>query len=321
MMPVLGAAALAFVLSAAPPSAAAAPAPAPSPASSPATASPPAAAEARQLAGKKAWDELYLRFSAAKAADYKDADRKAVAAALMEASRALRDDLALSVACAEKSAQLDPTVEAWLAAGDANLKLKQGAAAASAYEKAVLLSPTNGRALVARADLAMQEGEPELAVSLYSKVPAKAAESKAAQEKLAKAKVAAQERAKALAELAQADRKVVVGANAGKPPEDPNAVGNESVCTESMRALCGLVRRCMPWEPGAKTCDDEVADQCAKLEGQTKVTRKAMDACVAGLGKATCEKFLGGARSVTELSGACKTVEEALDRLRDGAGP
>ena len=317
MMPALSAAALALVLSAAAPKSAPAPTPA---AAHP--ASPPAAAEAKKLSAQKAWDELYLRFSAAKPAGYRDPDRKAIAAALMDASKALADDPALSVACAEKSAEFAPAAEAWLAVGDSYLKLKQAAAAATAYEKAVLLAPSDARALIARADLAMLEGEPELAASLYSKVPPKAAESKAAQEKLAQAKGAVQDRAKALAELTQADRKIVVAGKAvGKPPEDPNALTNETTCAESMRALCTLVRRCMPGDPGAKTCEEEVTDECAKLEGQTKVTRKEMDACVAGVAKATCDKFLGGARSLIELSPSCKTVEEAIDRLRDQQNP
>jgi len=115
----------------------------------------------------------------------------------------------------------------------------------------------------------------------------------------------------------QADRKLVVAANAGKPAEDPGAVSNERVCAESMGALCVLVRRCVPGDPGAALCEDEVVEQCGKLVGVTRVTRKELDACVAELGKASCEKFLGGARSVSELSGACKSVEAALDRLRD----
>ncbi|MGC4119713.1 MAG: hypothetical protein QM765_35100 [Myxococcales bacterium] len=314
-------AALALALSAAAPGPATAAAPAaPSAVAAPAP-SPASPLEARQLAGKKAWDELYLRFSAAKAADYKEADRKAIAAVLMDASKALADDPALALACAEKSAELAPSLEAWLAAGDLYLKLKQVAAAATAYEKAVLLAPTSGRALVARADLAMQEGEPELAVDLYSKVPPKAPEAKTAQEKLAKAKAAAQERSKAVAELTQADRKIVVGAKPSKPAEDPRAVSNEAVCSESMRALCTLVRRCMPQDPGGSSCEDEVSEQCAKLAGNTKVTRKDLDACVAGLNKASCEKFLGGVRGVSEVSASCKTVEDALDKLRDAPGP
>ena len=264
------------------------------------------ASEARQLAQKQAWDELYLRFSPAKPAEYSAADRKAIGQALAQASGKLEGDAALALACAEKAAEFSPSAEAWLAAGNANLRMKQTDAAAASFDKALKIDPKQPAALLARADLALQEGDPAKAVKLYGAVPTSAQEHTRAEEGLANARIAEQELAKTADLRKAADEEAAI-----------EKLSAGEVCRETALALCATIRRCLPKHPQAGECDAKGERACEPLHAGSQVQRKDLEACVSGIRKVPCAKFTARSKvALSDLVPACRVVEAGMPKAQ-----
>lgn len=131
------------------------------------------AADAKKLASEKAWDDLYLKFSSGDPKALPEADRAAIAEALLKGAQALGgEDPVIALSLAERSVEFKPTVEALIAAADFNRKAKQNGQAATLLEQASKLDPANASVKVARAELALEENEPGVARDLLEKVPA-----------------------------------------------------------------------------------------------------------------------------------------------------
>ncbi|MBS2031863.1 MAG: hypothetical protein JST54_28460 [Deltaproteobacteria bacterium] len=129
----------------------------------------PPASRAKALAAKKDADALLMEFGAVTPADYKDADRKAVALALVQGAQASRDDLNVAVALAEKAAQLDRTAPHLTLLAQLELGLELRGDAASHFEAALSLAPAFPEALLGRGDLAMEEHDYAVALAMFQR--------------------------------------------------------------------------------------------------------------------------------------------------------
>jgi tetratricopeptide (TPR) repeat protein len=282
------------------------------------TAGPPAA-DATRLADARAWDELYLRYSAANPGDYPPPDRAGIAAALTEGARALDDDPVLAVSLAEKAAAFDPSPSRWLLVGELNLRLGQKAAAASAFEKAITVAPDHVPALLARADLALSEGDWLLAQQLFARIPEGGAEYDRAQQGLAKARATQQEHAQRLARLQAAERDIARRAHGIRSPEPTRTTGalpRREVCERLEVGLCTLKQRCAASTPAPEHSGCASASiTCSRAVRPTRVTRLMVEACLDGLEHLGCEALL--AQTAHEARAAvpeCRAIDEALSR-------
>ena len=254
-----------------------------------AAAAPPPAAEATALAGQKAWDELYLKFSAARPEQYPAEERKAVAEALLRAARGLEADAPLALSLAERSAAFHESAEAWGLAGELALKLDQNEAAAAALEKAVVLAPADDRLKLLRADLAFKEGDLVLAESLYAAVPAASAQHAAAQAGLEKTRQAVAERNRNLAELHRAEQDLAKRRETVEAKLRGLPVTLFEACRSHTRATCEALKRCHPQLASAVDCD-ELAGACPQSEKVAPFSREELGGCVAAIGRVGCEK-------------------------------
>jgi hypothetical protein len=124
---------------------------------------PPAEA-ASNLAATKSWDDLYLKFSAAKPDGYSAADRGRIAKALLLGAHGMEStDGVIAVSLAERAVAFEESVEALTYAGELNQKIDQNGQAAKWFERAVAVDAHADRAHLLRAELALRENEPAVA--------------------------------------------------------------------------------------------------------------------------------------------------------------
>ncbi len=278
-------------------------------------AAPAASQDAKALLDQGKYDELYLRFSAVKPGDLPAAERSGVAKALLEASKKLSKEPALAVSLSEKAASLEPSPVAFQAAGNANLALDQPSAAAHDFEEAIKLSPDFAPALVARADLALKEGDGLLAEQLYALVKPQAPERARAEQGLKSAKALRTEKAQGLAELQKLERDAAVGAKAtsAKPAQEVDAM---EVCRLTSNTLCGVMQRCAPQMGDAATCATLMGSACASgLAAQAAAagpppSRAQLQRCLQELAKVSCAQLAQGPAAMAAIP-ACAGVQGA----------
>lgn len=137
----------------------------------PAYASPPTAAEATALASARSWDDLYLKFSAVDPAPFSRTDRAQVAAALLAGARAMADDAVLATSLAERALAFAESTEALLLAAEGNRRLQQFGQSEKWLDRALVLEPKSAPAHLARAALALQENDAQIALAHLAALP------------------------------------------------------------------------------------------------------------------------------------------------------
>ena len=277
------------------------------------SAAPATSQEARALLAQGAYDELYLRFSAVKPDDLAQGERSLVAKALLEAAQKVPKDPVLAASLAEKSASLEPSAAAFLAAGEANLALNQPAAAALALENAIRLAPGLAPALLSRADLALKEGDAVLAEQLYARIKPGAPERTRAEAGLKAAKARREEKAKGLVELQKLESTLASGAKEAAPKGQE--VTPAEVCRLTAQALCGVMRRCMPKAPQAAECTTAMQSTCTQLAAQRPIagplaSRGEIQRCLEALARLSCEEFAQGP-AMFESVPACTALKQS----------
>lgn len=280
----------------------------------------PPAAEATKLAKEKAWDELYLKYSAAAPGEYSEADRKLIAKSLLEAARGMGDDPVLALSLAERSAAFEETSEAWLLAGELGLKLDQNGAAGKALEKAVVLDPKNDRARLLRADLAFEEGDLLLAENLYESVPEPSAQRAAAQAGLAKTRAARATETEHLGQLHKLEKELATRRAAGEKAVEDQPLTLFEVCRAHAVGTCEAIKRCHPeLAQGVSDCS-EFTMACQGIEGAAPFSRGELKKCTAAIAAADCAKVHVGtlptpARIAPECQGFDKIPSGKLGPL------
>ena len=258
------------------------------------SAAPPAA-EATKLAEAKAWDDLYLKYSAVDPAQYAAKDRESIGKALLAAGHGLEgSDPVLALSLAERSAAFHETSAAWLLAGELSQKLDQNAAAAKALERAVVLDPANDKAKMLRADLAFKEGDLLLAENLYESIPEASPHRAAAQsglEKARKARVADTER---LAELQKIERDLQQKRTQADKEVDTQPLTLLDVCRVHAVATCEALKRCQPELAGDVSDCSQFTSACTGISGNAPFSRGELESCRVALGKADCSKVQVG---------------------------
>lgn len=140
---------------------------------SPALAADPTAAQAKQLASAKDWDQLYLSFSSVKPEGFSTADRTAIASALLQGAKVMSGtDAVIATSLAERAAAFHESVDGLIAAAELEQQVDQRGQAAKFLDRAVALDPKSGAAHLARAELHLKEGEGALALKQLDAVPA-----------------------------------------------------------------------------------------------------------------------------------------------------
>lgn len=125
--------------------------------------------EAEALAKKSDAEQLFLKFASARAEDYTEPERRRLAAALLKGAQSARSDPMVGVALAEKAVALDKTAQGLTLLGQIEHQLGQRSAAARHLDEAAALKPGHVPALVARAELGMEEQDFVVAVDRYQK--------------------------------------------------------------------------------------------------------------------------------------------------------
>ncbi len=131
--------------------------------------------EAEALAKAADAEQLFLKFASAKPEDYSAPQRRRLAAALLQGAQGARGDPMIAVALAERAVLLEKTAAGLTLLGQIEVQLGQRSAAARHLDEAVALKPADVPALVARAELAMDEQDFAVAVDRYEKAQASGA--------------------------------------------------------------------------------------------------------------------------------------------------
>lgn len=254
-------------------------------------AAAPPASEATALVQKKAWDELYLKYSAAAPGEYSEPDRALVGQALLQAARGLGSDTVLALSLAERSAAFHETSEAWLLAGELGLKLEQNAAAGKALEKAVVLDPANDRAKLLRADLAFKEGDLLLAETLYASVPEASAQRAAAQAGLERTKAARAAETERLAQLHKMENALKTRREAAEKAVESQPLTLGEVCRVHAVTTCQALKRCMPALAGGLNDCGALEGICPEGQDPAPLSRRELEACRGAIEAADCSRI------------------------------
>jgi hypothetical protein len=182
-------------------------------------AAPPPARTATELAASKSWDDLFLQFGAAQPKDYPAADRAAVGKALLQGAQAMApSDAVTAVSLAEKSVAFDETVAGLLVAAELNQNLQQNGQASKEYDRALQLDSKSERGHLLRAELAIAEGEAQLALTHLGAL-GKSFEPERVKKDTAQAQALLAEKKAGQAALDQLQQRVDRGPSAAPEPE------------------------------------------------------------------------------------------------------
>jgi tetratricopeptide (TPR) repeat protein len=133
----------------------------------------PSAQAAQALARDKAWDDLFLQFSAGDPKAFPAADRATIADALLAGATDLAgSDGVMAVSLVERSIAFKEQGASLRLAGKLNQQLEQSGQAARFFERALDLDPKDAEARLLRAELAVKEGEGALALKALETLPA-----------------------------------------------------------------------------------------------------------------------------------------------------
>lgn len=169
------------------------------------TAAPPVA-DAEALAAKGDAETLFLQYGSVKSADYPEPERLRLAAALLKAAKATRQDPFVAVSLAGRAAALNESPEALVLLAEVEIDLDQRESAALHLDRALELDPKRGATLLARAELAAKEQDFALAASLFGR--AQQAGVKGLKPKIAKAQAEADKKSQAVVELKETEQRI-----------------------------------------------------------------------------------------------------------------
>jgi hypothetical protein len=172
------------------------------------TAAPPPQ-RAQQLAKDKAWEDLYLAYSAADPKGYPDAQRKAIAGPLLKGCEALlTNDAVMAYSLAERSVAFEETASGLRCLARAALKSDQRGTAEEALKKGLEKFPKEGAFGLELGKLLLEEKDAQGAIAALSKVPTKGPQAAEAKKLLQKAKSLSAEEGQARAQAESIERRM-----------------------------------------------------------------------------------------------------------------
>jgi len=174
-----------------------------------AAAAPSPAQKAKELAGRKAWDELYLAFSAGDANTVPKEQRAAVSGALTRGCEALlSEDAVMAAALGERATVFDESAPALHCSAYAARRTEQRAAAEAALRKGLERFPKDGAFPLELGKLLLEEQDSAGAVAALERVPPRAKEAAEARKLLQQARQSAQEESAARTEASRIERQL-----------------------------------------------------------------------------------------------------------------
>lgn len=198
-------------------------------------AAPTSAARAQELASKKAWEELYLAFSAVEPSKVPFKEKKAIAAQLHKGCEALGDtDAVMAYSLGERSVAFDPSPEGILCLARAAVKSEQRGAAEEALIRGLRRHPKNAALALALGRLQVDDGDAQAAVATLSRVNQKAKEYPEAHVLLKQARAAAREKDEAV-HRARALENTVLKSQAATSGRTPGSLTYESGVEAGLR--------------------------------------------------------------------------------------
>jgi hypothetical protein len=172
------------------------------------TAAPPPQ-RAQQLAKDKAWEELYLAYSAADPKGYADPQRKAIAGPLLKGCEALvANDAVMAYSLAERSVAFEETAGGLRCLARSALGSDQRGAAEEALRKGLERFPKDGAFGLELGKLLLEDKDGPGAVAALSKVPPKGPQAAEAKKLLQKARSLSAEDGQARAQAESIERRM-----------------------------------------------------------------------------------------------------------------
>lgn len=191
-------------------------------------AAPPSVDKAKAFVAQKAWEELYLAYSAADPASFKDKERKEIGGYLLKGANALeKEDPVMAFSLAERAALFDESPSSLLALAKTARAAQQAGSAEEALKKGAAKFPEDPEIAFELGKLQLDEADSAGAVRSLSKVTKKSPNYSKAQALLATAKKQLQEEQAARKEADALERRI----NATGEGKVVKAVGVEGVGT------------------------------------------------------------------------------------------
>jgi hypothetical protein len=172
------------------------------------TASPPPG-RAQQLAKSKAWEDLYLAYSAADPNGYSDADRKAIAAPLLKGCEALAGkDAVMAYSLGERSVAFEESAAGLRCLARAALATEQRSAAEEALRKGLEHFPNDGAFGLELGRVLLEDEDGTAAIAVLAKVPPRSPQAAEARKLLQQARNLSAEQSKARAEAEKLEKRI-----------------------------------------------------------------------------------------------------------------
>jgi hypothetical protein len=172
------------------------------------TATPPPG-RAQQLAKSKAWEDLYLAYSAADPNGYSDADRKAIAAPLLKGCEALAgNDAVMAYSLGERSVAFEESAGGLRCLARAALATDQRSAAEEALRKGLANFPTEGSFGLELGRMLLEDADGPAAIAVLEQVPPRSPQASEAKKLLQQARNLSAEQSKARAEAEKLERRM-----------------------------------------------------------------------------------------------------------------
>ncbi|NMO22209.1 hypothetical protein HPC49_37750 [Pyxidicoccus fallax] len=142
-----------------------------------AAAPPPSAQKAKELAARRAWEELYLAFAAGDVAGVPEAQRRTISGALLKGCEALLvEDAVMAYSLSERAVVFDASAGALKCLARSARKTDQRAAAEAALRKGLERHPKDGAFGLELGKLLLEEQDAAGALTVLEKVPPRSRE-------------------------------------------------------------------------------------------------------------------------------------------------
>lgn len=190
------------------------------------TSAPAPAQKAKELAAKKAWEELYLAFSSGDASGIPEAQRRPVSAALLKGCEALlQEDTVMAYSLGERAAVYEPSEGALKCLARSARKTDQRAAAETALRKGMELHTKDGGFGLELGKLLLEEQDTAGAVAVLELVPKRSREAAEAKRLLQQARSRLTQEGSARVEAGRLERELY------RPPSSSESVEQASAAT------------------------------------------------------------------------------------------
>jgi hypothetical protein len=172
-------------------------------------AAAPPAQRAQQLAKTKAWEDLYLTYSAADPKGYPDEERKAIAGPLRKGCEALlASDAVMAYSLGERAVAFEESAGGLLCLARAAHRSDQRSSAEETLRKGLERFPKEGAFSLELGRLLLEEKDAQGAIAVLDKVPPRSPQGSEAKRLLQKARNMSAEASQARAEARQLERRL-----------------------------------------------------------------------------------------------------------------